>query len=101
MKVRHPAEMDLGDMYISLAYVDRQIALDREDAAAAEVASVGESAGEEWPLPKDRGVSGAMADVFDLQVRGPQARDVCCRSVACSCLGTSDVVPDQSQKVCA
>ncbi|CAN0556511.1 unnamed protein product, partial [Ectocarpus sp. 8 AP-2014] len=51
--------MDLGDMFISLAYVDRQIERDREEQAAAE---------EEW-WDSERGVSGAMSRVFDVQER--------------------------------
>ncbi len=85
--------MDLGDMYISLAYVDRQISRDREEGAAAAAAAAAAAtaaaetgaedaraagaqakerggAGEEdreW-WDGERGVSGAMSTVFDVQV---------------------------------
>lgn len=86
MQVRFAAEMDLGDMFISLAYVNRQIARDREEAeeAAASAAAsatkaggagaerggidVADSPDHEW-WDEERGVSGAMSRVFDVQVR--------------------------------
>lgn len=75
-KVHHPAEMDLGDMFISLAYVNRQ--MDRDRAQAAGSGAVGGeggvSQGEDEDVDDDKeeegGVSGAMAHVFCLQVRG-------------------------------
>ncbi|CBJ32782.1 conserved unknown protein [Ectocarpus siliculosus] len=69
-KVRFPAEMDLGDMFISLAYVDRQIKRDREEQAAAVAAAAAGGGGqeEEW-WDSERGVSGAMSRVFDVQER--------------------------------
>eukprot|EP00904_Undaria_pinnatifida_P005487 jgi/Undpi1/2068/HiC_scaffold_12.g05454.m1 len=85
-KVRFAAEMDLGDMFISLAYVNRQIARDREEAeeAAASAAAsatkaegagaerggidVADSPDHEW-WDEERGVSGAMSRVFDVQER--------------------------------
>lgn len=73
VQVRFPAEMDLGDMFISLAYVDRQIARDREEEAEAGKRGEGEGEGEngetEW-WDGERGVSGAMSRVFDVQVGG-------------------------------
>lgn len=70
-QVRFPAEMDLGDMFISLAYVDRQIGRDKkeEEAAAAAASAEGDGDGEEqeW-WDSERGVSGAMSRVFDVQV---------------------------------
>ncbi|CAM9904821.1 unnamed protein product [Ectocarpus sp. 4 AP-2014] len=66
-KVRFPAEMDLGDMFISLAYVDRQIERDREEQAAAVAAAAGGHEEEWWD--SERGVSGAMSRVFDVQER--------------------------------
>ncbi|CAM9723817.1 unnamed protein product [Ectocarpus sp. 12 AP-2014] len=67
-KVRFPAEMDLGDMYISLAYVDRQIKRDMEEQAAAVAAAAAGGQEEEW-WDSERGVSGAMSRVFDVQER--------------------------------
>lgn len=75
-QARFPAEMDLGDMFISLAYVDRQIERDREEETdAARVTVDGgntaleeeEEEDEEW-WDRERGVSGAMSRVFDVQV---------------------------------
>lgn len=72
-------------MFISLAYVDRQIKRDREEeAAAAEAAAVKDAATagaaaegrgqreeeeeeQEW-WDSERGVSGAMSRVYDVQV---------------------------------
>lgn len=60
-------------MFISLAYVDRQIARDREEEAEAGKRGEGEGEGEneetEW-WDGERGVSGAMSRVFDVQVGG-------------------------------
>ncbi|KAG5189021.1 hypothetical protein JKP88DRAFT_243282 [Tribonema minus] len=59
-KVRHPEEMDLGEMMVSLAYVDRVIQQDKAEQD-------GQSQEEEH----DRGVSGAMSRVFTVQERLP------------------------------
>lgn len=69
--------MDLGDMYISLGYVDRQIRRDREEEAAAAAALDASAEGrgrseeddeeQEW-WDSDRGVSGAMSRVYNVQV---------------------------------
>lgn len=68
-QVRHPSEMDVGDMFVSLAYVDRQIARDREEALSERGKGDGDDDIGVDALPRERGVSGAMADVYDLQVR--------------------------------
>lgn len=62
--------MDLGDMFVSLAYVDRQIARDREELESRDIEErEGDDDGVLQALPTgERGVSGAMADAFDLQV---------------------------------
>ncbi|CAN0162510.1 unnamed protein product [Pylaiella littoralis] len=74
-EVRFPAEMDLGDMFISLPYVDRQIKRDEEETAAAVASARGAAEEEggaeeeqEW-WDSERGVSGAMSRVFDVQER--------------------------------
>lgn len=63
-------------MFISLAYVDRQIKRDTEEekaAAAAHHAAAGvqgradEQEEQEW-WDSERGVSGAMSRVYDVQV---------------------------------
>lgn len=57
-------------MFVSLAYVDRQIARDREEALAEREGGEGSNDDDGVDaLPRERGVSGAMADVYDLQVR--------------------------------
>eukprot|EP00953_Heterococcus_sp_UTEX-ZZ885_P009652 5670-Heterococcus_DN1.PRE.1 len=58
---RHVAEMDLGEMMISLAYVERQIQRDKDEFEA--------TAAKGQPLEEERGVSGAMAKCFSLQDR--------------------------------
>lgn len=79
-KVRFPAEMDLGDMFISLAYVERQIKRDEEEAEAflgagpkdggdrrGRDGDVSTAEDQDW-WDKERGVSGAMSSVFDVEV---------------------------------
>eukprot|EP00611_Tribonema_gayanum_P029639 TRINITY_DN7992_c0_g1_i1.p1 TRINITY_DN7992_c0_g1~~TRINITY_DN7992_c0_g1_i1.p1 ORF type:complete len:272 (-),score=59.52 TRINITY_DN7992_c0_g1_i1:489-1304(-) len=61
-KVRHPEEMDLGEMMVSLAYVDRVIQQDKAEQ---------EGQGQEEEEEHDRGVSGAMSRVFTVQERLP------------------------------
>ncbi|CAN0136395.1 unnamed protein product [Ascophyllum nodosum] len=69
-EVRIPAEMDLGDMFVSLAYVDRQMVRDRKEATGSEKGEEPhvEEDGAEW-WDSRRGVSGAMSKNFDLQDR--------------------------------
>lgn len=89
VQVRFPVEMDLGDMFISLAYVDRQIKRDKEEeeAAAAAAATNGDGEGEEqeW-WDSERGVSGAMSRVFDVQV-GIWFPHLSCKGLLCRGLG--------------
>mmetsp|Transcript_37717 Transcript_37717/g.118065 ORF Transcript_37717/g.118065 Transcript_37717/m.118065 type:complete len:148 (-) Transcript_37717:1807-2250(-) len=54
---------DIGDIVISVPYVERAIALDAADAAP--------EGGADLRVDEDRGVSGAMASIFDLRERLP------------------------------
>lgn len=94
-------------MYISLAYVDRQMSRDREEEAAAAAAAAAaaetgaedagaagaqaeeggeEEEGREW-WDGERGVSGAMSKVFDVQV--------------CTCIQTSYSSSGRMQDCCS
>lgn len=59
--------MDMGDMFISLAYVDRQIARDRDEEQKGAEGEEGDDEEAEWWV-RERGVSGAMSKVFNVQV---------------------------------